>query len=79
MQNVKEKWVSSGYTNTKKLRSAMQEYQDYRIKLKKANADELKINLVWWSREICGINKFVVMTGHSKEFLTNKLKTEIVL
>lgn len=79
MQNVKEKWVSSGYTNTKKLRSAMQEYQDYQVKLKKANADELKINLVWWDREQCGINKFVVMTGHSKEFLTNKLKTEIVL
>lgn len=61
------------------LTNAMREFRDYQIKLKKADATELKINLVWWDREQCGINKFVVMTGHSKEFLTNKLKTEIVL
>lgn len=59
--------------------NAMREFKEYQRKLIKADASKLKINIVWWGREQCGVNKFVVMTGHSDNFLINHLKTEIVL
>lgn len=59
----------------KKFINAFKELRHY----KKTFGREMKVNLVWLSREDYNIERYEVFFGYSDRFLTNHLKTEIVI